>query len=222
MANYGFDGDLIDGVGGHHAVDGPSSVVETDGGMFDGHLSLSGHPSYVTLPEAAARSFTADEPFTVALWMRADEVLDGDPVVIGNKDWASGLNPGWALLANEGGDNSAGSNYGTGTDRLDVETMDYAPLEWVFLVAVYQPGGVSVTYLGHTDSRLEWVGQWTALSGSLSSSYPIQIGQDGTASYPYDFSGDIDEVSFWRRALSHTEVLALHADGAGLRLSGGR
>jgi hypothetical protein len=119
IANYGFDGDLSDSAGGgHHAVDGPSASVETTGGKFDGHLSLSGTPAYVTLPEVDDLTFTAEDPFTVALWMRADNILDGDPVLIGNKDWVSGMNPGWALLANEGGNNSAGSNYGTGSDRI--------------------------------------------------------------------------------------------------------
>jgi hypothetical protein len=218
VAYYDFDADLSDRMGGHDGMDGAGATIETTDGKFGGHLSLSGHPSYVSLPEVDDLSFSADQAFTVALWMRADAVLDGDPVVIGNKDWASGLNPGWAILANEGGDNAAGSNYGTGSDRLDVEMMDYAPLAWMFVAAVYRPGGVSVTYLGHEDSRLEWVGQMTALSGSLSSGYPIRIGQDGTAAYPFDFSGDVDEVAIWRRALSHADVLALHAEGSGVRV----
>jgi len=218
VAHYGFDGDLTDAVGAQDASFGASATVEAEEGKFGGHLSLSGHPAYVSLPDVADLSFTADDAFTVALWMRADQVLEGDPVVIGNKDWVSGLNPGWALLANEGGDNSVGSNYGTGDDRVDVETLDYAPLEWVFLAAVYRPGGVSITYLGQEDRRLEWVGQHTHLTGAMSSGDPIRIGQDGTASYPFSFAGDVDEVSIWRRALSHAEIQALHANGNGLRM----
>lgn len=55
--------------------------------------------------------------------------------------------------------------------------------------------------------------------GALTEACPYAIGDRPLSSpYGYPFSGMIDEVGFWDRTLSESEVLALYNDGAGLSL----
>ena len=82
------------------------------------------------------------------MWFRGDGIQSGDPVIIANKNWNSGANPGWLLSANEGGENSFGTNFASSsTSRVDVEDIDYVSDEWWFLATVVQPGDITVYML---------------------------------------------------------------------------
>jgi len=223
---YRFEGDLLDATGrGHHGVIGAQSSVDPlipmTGGKFGGYLSIStsdaadNGSSYVTLGRPADYDFRSDDAFSVTLWFRSHGEQRGDPVIIGNKDWVSGANPGWLILANEGADNSFGANYaGTGR-RLDLEDIDYTDTDWWFLAATFDPAGLAILFCGDRTGQLRWMALDAHDVGDLISSLPLNIGQDGTGAYRNNLNGDVDDLGIWRRALNLPEVHTLYQRGRG-------
>jgi hypothetical protein len=227
VAYYRFDGDLTDSSGGGlDAVVGEESdvdptLVET-GGKFGGHVSIqdagggADGACYLSLGHSPLLDMTEGQPMSVTLWFRSHGLQGGDPVILGNKDWVSGYNEGWLLLANEGGDNSFGANFASGGDaRVDLEDVDYTDTQWWFLAVTYDPTGLAVMVAGDADGVMRWMALEAAALGALTSSYPLHIGQDGTGTYPHNLAADIDDLAIWRRALSMDELNAIYAGGQG-------
>ena len=141
-------------------------------------------------------------------------------MIVGNKDWVSGGNPGWLLLANEGEDNSFGTNYAsTVGDRIDLEDIAYTDTGWWFLAAVFDAQGVATLYAGNDAGQLHWIALDARDVGPLSSTMPINVGQDGTGSYGHNLGGDVDDLALWERALNPSEISSLYADGTGAELA---
>jgi len=226
---YRFEGDLTDLTGrGNHGAFGLHSDIEpvfsSASGKFGTYLSISdsgggeSNSSYVTLGRPTDYDFGIDDAMTVTLWFRSRGVQGGDPVIIGNKDWSSGSHPGWLLLANEGADHSFGANYAGEGRRLDLEDIDYNDTNWWFLAATFDPAGVAILFCGDSTGKLRWMALDAHGVGGLTSPLPLQIGQDGTGSYPHNLNGDVDDLGIWRRALSLQEVYALYHQGRGQEL----
>ncbi len=228
---YRFEGDLLDtSDAGNDGTIGSGSgtdpKVVAAGGAFGGFLSISapsgGGGSYVTLGKPADFDFGDDGAFTVTLWYRSHGTLDGDPVIIGNQDRTSG-GSGWLILANAGKDRffrsrSFGTRYASAGERLDLENIDYAGTDWWFLAAVLRPDGLAVTYAGDSAGALCWMALDATSVGPLSSGLPINIGQDGTGTYGFNLTGDVDDLAIWRRALTATEINRLYGGGKGPEL----
>jgi len=222
---YRFDGDLSDSSGAElHATIGANAdvapTVMAGGGKFGGHLKVDDPggdgASYVSLGTPPALDMGADQPFSVTLWFRSHGTQGGDPVIVGNKDWDSGFNAGWVMLANEGGDNSFGANFGSGADaRVDLEDIDYTDTQWWFLGVTYDPEGLALMVAGDAGGVMRWMALETAALDSLVSTYPLNIGQDGTGAYPHNLAADLDDLAIWRRALSMDELNVLYSDGVG-------
>lgn len=171
--------------------------------------------NYVTLGDSASAAFGQTSDFTVAFWMKTERV-DGDPSVVGNKDWDSGDNTGW--LVGTQGDGRIEWNY----KRSDVgrKDLDYTAGgnvlnngRWAHVVVVWKINGDAETYLDgfkvNTQSIAPGTGDIYADGTSLN------LGQDGTGTYGSDWDGLLDDVAFWDRALTADEVLTLY--GYGLR-----
>jgi hypothetical protein len=227
VAYYRFDGDLTDSAGaGLHASVGTTSDVDptvaTTGGKFGGYLSIEDPGGgvdascYLTLGDPEALDMLDGQAFSVSLWFRSRGLQGGDPVILGNKDWSSGYNEGWSLLANEGGDNAFGANLASGGDeRIDLEYVDYADTAWWFLALVYNPDGLATLFTGDADGVMRWMALETSGLTTLTSSYPLHVGQDGTGEYPHNLDGDLDDLAIWRRALSMDDVMQLYQGGEG-------
>ena len=118
--------------------------------------------------------------------VRGDGIQSGDPVIIANKNWNSGANPGWLLSANEGGENSFGTNsLSSSTSRVDVEDIDYSSDEWWFLATVVEPGDLTMLYAGNADG-IRWISHQYPEPTDLNSGLPLNLGQDGTGSYAHN------------------------------------
>ena len=229
VAYYRFEGSLDDASGqGHHAAVGPGSASPPDfsdrDGRFGQHVAVrppGAGASYLTLGTLDAFALGDDGALTVTLWFRATTDQSGDPVILGNKDWSSGGNPGFLLLADEGGDNSFGSNYASrGADRIDLEDINYPTHQWWFLAATFNPDGLAVLYAGDPEGRLRAIALDASQVGPLDSPLPVNIGQDGTGAYPHHLEADIDDLAVWRRALHPEEVRSLYGMGDGQELLG--
>jgi hypothetical protein len=228
---YRFQGNLDDAASGVAAIMGVESNVDPTvhmmGGKFGGYVQIndfgggSGNSSYLTISSGTDIEFGDNDNFTVTMWFRSHGTQSGDPVILGNKSWDSGQNAGWLILANEGANNSFGSNFASGSsasDRTDLEDIDYMDTDWWFLASVFDANGNVALYAGNENGGLRWITLKATSVGDLRSPLPLNLGQDGTGEYGDNLDGDIDDLAIWRRALNHDEITRLYAGGTGLEL----
>ena len=229
---FRFDGDFADSstvAAPHAATIGAESdtnpIAHIGGGKFGGYLEINDpggggdNSSYLTINGGTELDFGDNDNFTVTLWFKSRGRQGGDPLILGNKNWNSGQNAGWLISANEGNGNSFGSNFASAnSDRIDLEDINYSDTEWWFIASVFDAQGNAILYAGRAIGGLRWIALKAGGVGDLTSSLPLNLGQDGTGEYDDNLDGDIDDLAIWGRALSHEEILRLYAGGAGLEL----
>lgn len=207
--------DLISGLILHYQADEGSGTLVADAsgkghdgtflgnpqwssdGQLLGALALDG-ASVVQAP--AASDLSNPTQMTLSVWLRADRSLidmaHPYPFVIDHSEYAT--NRGFALMTVLSDSNTFGFRLHTGTGRREV-TMDGLPSgSWVHVVA---------TFDGHT-MRLFRDGVLLDINATgpiplPALDAPLRVG-DG-------FEGLMDDVRIYDRALSPTEVQALHA-----------
>jgi hypothetical protein len=227
----------------HFSFDAPDPSVKLrgaaalvpQGGVRGGYLRIAtstNAPGCALLPGTERLAFT-DGEFSVAVWVRTPGPQVGDPPVLSNKDWNSGLNPGMVLVASRAVDLSKTSgctaeerrtgapgfafNIGReGNGRQDVGVYDQPEGKWVFYAATCGADGVLRLYQGNPDGHLYFI------SDDASGCIPLSgmsffIGQDGTGRYRHAFVGDVDELVFWPRALARAELQCLFTSRMALR-----
>lgn len=201
-----------------------SCEIKTSGGKKGGYLEIRpANPlQCLSLGSPAAMQFGADRDFSCAFWIRMPEKQESDPVILGNKDWKSGKNPGVCLFVNgegNGGGNNIGLNLADeARNRIDVKQFNIAPGEWWFCAFTVDRKGSATLYAGSPGGKLffgsmslagEAIGVDEQMQESINSSLPWNIGQDGTGKYPA-LNADLDEFRIWERALSMEEIEKLY------------
>ncbi len=219
------------GRGNHGVRAGNPRFVEGRSGGAIAVTSITNGSSfnYVSLGAPADLQFGKDISFSVSLWTSFTN-WTGDPAFIGNKDWRSGGNQGWAVAtAGNGrlqwnlGDGDAG-----GRSRRDYDgpggTLNNGA--WHHIATVFDRlQGVAITYLDGAAVSTN------SISGDLDSidtaaGLAVNIGQDGLGAYTDNGAvglrdGRIDDVAVWRRSLGAAEVQTIFQRGQqGLNLFG--
>ena len=140
---YTFDDDLLDSSGsGYHGSIGGGSLSYVDGPVGRA-LSLDGVDDFVALPNVGDLNFGIGD-FTLTFWYRVSGDQSGSPAIITNKDWTSGLNPGW-LVSSSYGPGSNGDdlsiNLSDGTTQANAnQATDVAFNTWHFVVIRIERG----------------------------------------------------------------------------------
>ena len=111
-------------------------------------------------------------------------------------------------------------NIADGTNRRDIEPINYSFNEWWFQVISVDRNGNAVMFVGSPNGELYVISDFADNLGDITSSLPWNIGQDGTGAYAYNLDGDIDEMAIWKRALTLDEIRQLYNNGSGLDLQG--
>ena len=225
-----FEGNYND-VSAHdnHASVGPNSdyspTLHAGGGKFGGYVEIkdfgggAGASSYLTLGKPADLDFGTSTSFTITLWCRAQANQTGDPVIIGNKNWASGMNAGTLLLGNRGDGNDFGLNVADGSKRRDISPIDYTANDWWFVAGTFDRTGSVTLYAGSPDGTMWILSDFLSDITNINSLLPWNIGQDGTGNYPHNLDAGLDELAIWRRVLSLEELQQLYNNGAGRSLA---
>ncbi len=147
------------------------------------------------------------ESFSLCFWIRSDAHAS-DPVIIGNKDWTSGKNPGAALVLAKG---TLSFNAADGTTRADIGMplpRDYMT-GWVFAaVSVDRTAntvGISLDFAPMRTRALP-----DALKDvSFSTGLPVRIGQDGTGAYGAKLPAVLDEFLILAGPITDGDVAKL-------------
>ena len=159
---------------------------------------------YITLKDVVFGT----ESFSIAFWMKAEHISD-DPSIISNKDWRNGMNDGFVLSLRPGDVkfNAGCSNVGV---RMDSEAM--LPLD-------YDKGWVHVTLA--VDRKKDIVKIYYDFKEEIQCSIPsalsdvpfdaleLNIGQDGTARYPYSLPAQLDEFIIIGDLLTEEDIAAM-------------
>lgn len=182
---------------GPSALSGTALLDEWTGGRFFGGLEFDGQR--VTVPNDTALDLTSD--WTVEMWMRADSTTTRTEAVM-----------------------MRGQNYSYALWRYNTSTLYF-----------YAQGRRSTIALQATNANLD--GDWHHYAITMDASFVVRMYEDGVqlatttgteairtntsdltlGQYPnspgtYDFHGALDELIFYSRALSASEVAARYAE----------
>ncbi len=197
----------------------PSFITNGRRGFALNFLDTASPAQRVTFDPSALGVFSGSQGFTVSLWFRhmgsfANRTGYGgstsDPVLIGNKDWNSSANNGWAVVAQS--DGSVKWNYkGSGGSQTNVTlaSKEFADNAWHHLLAIHDRTAGTATFFVD-GSRLATTGSIGG-QGSVETGFPVSVGGDATGSYRY--RGDLDEVAFWTRAITTEEASLVYQNG---------
>ena len=189
--------------GGHLATATGSVAWLPGGGIVEGAAVFDGAASYLTVPDSALLDGTA--AFTLAYWFRAN-VLDGSGLV---------------SKRNGDTDNNAFTTYvnNLGNLRVDIATNNnrFSSVafidrgRWYHVALVFDGTQATASRARlYVDGVLDKTASETSSSiGNLASPLSIGILQPGAAT---SFDGLIDDVRFYRRALSAAEVAAVQSE----------
>lgn len=220
VALYGFDGNFLDTSGSPLAshgvgINNPQFTV----GKIGQAMWLPGIKDYMSLDATTLTEldFGASTDFSVSMWVRQDDFAN-DPAVFSNKNWSSGDNVGvnWAVKGNGVFDLNTRASTG---NRLDLDTaQNSAPLGigiWSHVLMTIDRDGPTKLYVNGVNTGTISLSS----QGSFQSGLPWNVGQDGTGNYAPEFTGAVDELAIWRRALNPIEATQLWNSGAGIDLS---
>ncbi|WP_426327048.1 alkaline phosphatase family protein [Pedobacter sp. R-06] len=156
---------------------------------------------YGQLPTLSSLNLSATGSFTIEFRARATTATS-DPVIIGNKNWASGYNKG-IIIANRNGVIRA--NFGDGTNRLDIDGVDLTDQLWHQVAIVVNRSTQKATMY---DGGVQVAEGNISAVGDLQSGTAFKIGQDGTGNYSPYFTGNISEIRLFKSALPATSISA--------------
>lgn len=161
-----------------------------NGGGGAGDYTVFG--SNPDLGSAGNADFTVELRIKSAGW-------SGDPAIISDKNWASGLNRGFVVAANGSGWKF---NIGDGSNRIDINGNDITDNEWHHLAVSYDQDGAKTLYQDGTE-----VGSSTDnISTATASGLDLALLQDGTLGYGFGLDAEIAEVRIWSTALDATTL----------------
>ena len=148
--------------------------------------------------------------FSVAFWIKTHGV-SGDPCLLCNKDWNSGLNDGFVFSLRES-DIKFNAGVKNKSARMDVEAalpMDYKE-GWMHVILVVDREHQEVRI--YEDFALEGCGYIPAALQDVSfDALALRIGQDGLGTYKDNLAAQIDEFILTADALDAYAIGALKA-----------
>ena len=214
---------LVDRVGSNHGVltnmDAASDWVVSGG---SGSLDFDGVNDYVTAPNN--RSHSSGSQVTVSCWVRRNvtgvfhEIINkfSPPQSAPEEDgwlfrWTDTNVLRWSVA------NNATYNFYTSSDAN-------TSTEWIHLAVTHEFGIATKTniYVNGTAVNASWTqGTGTIIPDSSANNYPINLGVQRYGGVSYNlFSGQLDDIRIYNRALSATEISLLSKErGIGFKTS---
>ena len=184
--------------------------------------------------DTALSGALATANFSLEMWVNFNSFNVDEPI-IGNKNWNSGNNIGW-VLARSSKQSSTSVNIpspittnslwfnmmpvgGTRRDwHITIPNLNLIN-NWVHVAITVDRKGTIAFYFNGQPAVIEAYAQsstngWQPITNtiaadsnkSISSTYPVRLGQDGTGTYSPRFSGKIDEVRVWNSIRTVTEI----------------
>jgi len=164
----------------------------------------------------------ATSNFTIELWVKMGATNSVNPVIIGDKDWASGANTGFVLsyyASTDASSGTAGANTlrfnfkpANGT-RVDYDIPFSASIarSWNHIAITVNRSGSIIAYLNGVQAGRAYVTGGENISvdagKTLAGTMPVRLGTDGKPfGYRAPFNGTMDEVRIWKSVRTAQEL----------------
>lgn len=212
-----FDDDYLDASGrGNHATPVGTPAFNPAGRFgpaFQYSSTAAPERSFATLGYPDDLRFDATVDFTIAFWSKiAPNSKSSDPAILGNKNWDSGNNTGYVLGVQ--GNSNFEWNYReeAPNTRKDFDsTINFTDGQWHHVVFSVQRGELARTFVNGLQVDVQPIVNAGNPPTSIDTLLAVNIGQDGTGNYSSLVTNAlIDDVGFWRRALSPQEAQAIY------------
>ena len=194
IAYYPFNGNANDasGNGNNGTVSGATLTADPFGNASGAYAFSS---AYISIPYAEGFNIPTNGQFTISLWANPASNTGGNSLAMFVKgNWDYGLYY-W-------GNNQFGA--GDGASAYVVSTTSAIPGTWYHVTGTYLNGNWSIYVNGRLENMVYSTNLITQWSGYEA------IGRKGTASQDF-FPGSMDDVRFYNRALSGSDVQRLYA-----------
>ena len=214
IAYFPFEENVEPAVGDFAGDDGFIPREYPADGRIGSALSMKdSNPVYFGRPDAL--QFGRDRDFTFAFWFRTDQIQIGSSPFLGNKDIDDRAQPGLVFRSNTISDhgNGMGLMINDAVSRHMISPLEYLPdNQWNFAAITYDRDGDALLYLGFPDGKLAFIAERMGDSSDINS-LDWYLGQDGSGVNENHFTGDLDELMIWERALGCEEVYRLFQKG---------
>lgn len=207
---YKMDGNSNDATGTVNGTDTSMSYASADGKINQGgHFSGSG---YVQLSDVSLGITTG---FTITAWVKTNTVTNTPQIL--NRDSFSGPScRDWQFYISTAG--KVGFIRFNSTPSVVTNFQSTGTVNdnnWHFVCAVFDNAVGSKIYIDGSQDGSDSV---TTNNNDATGVTPvIGAGHNGNPTIQNIFTGSIDEVGFWTRGLSASEITSLYNSGAGLQ-----
>ena len=215
VAAWRGEGHAADFVGANHGV--LKNGVGVAAGLVGQAFELDGIDDHVEIPDDP--SLTTTSAITVEGWINPSSLAAGGTVLSQYDSMQEQI--GWGLVVLAGGSLRFTLNEGgAGNDPFffaDTTSPVVSANEWTHVAASFDAATDELKiFVNGVDTETPAGSGATGLSGIFNSSAPVRIGafRDINGDLVSFFDGLIDEVSLYNRALSESEVAAIHAAGS--------
>ncbi|MEC8635638.1 MAG: alkaline phosphatase family protein [Bacteroidota bacterium] len=166
-------------------------------------LQFEGNGDAVHIAENPLLSLGSDQDFTIEVRIRTE--ASPDVAIVGNKDWDSGLNPGFVFSFEYPNGPAWKVNIGDGDDRADANgAAGVSDGQWHTLSCSFDRDGSMRLYTDGVFSAEEDISG----IGNLDVGEGWYFGSDIDGGYSY--TGAIAEVRFWHGVLDDATILDWH------------
>lgn len=184
---------------------GSSCPSAGQAGVFGTALLFDGADDEVDVPHGNALDFGAAQDFSVSLWVKTGGTQAYSSLASNKSSYYSSAQTGWIVCVNDAA-TSFRADAWDGSNRYLVDCS--APVndgQWHHLAAIFDRDG----YLRLYQDGMPLGSVSIAGMGSVTTSQPITFGRLPDGGYPY--SGMMDDVRIYKRALTAADVSALAA-----------
>lgn len=223
---FPFEGNLTDKAAGGGAItpyDGVQAPVFADKGVFGKMFQneRSGDPTGAFKLDYPAGLLDSVQAFTIGFWYQSDGTAN-DRSILGNKDYNSGGNPGITIAQWAGPElrfNLAGGS------RVDINGVKFTANKPVYVAMVINKTAKTMAAYVY-DTEMGWFSR-SISTGSVNFAQiagvfgpHLGLNEDGKGTYGVCCAGTkgpytmyFDDLAFWSRALTETEVKSLAMSG---------
>lgn len=207
VSYWNLDGNSNDSVGTNNGSDTSVTYSSGNGKIVQG-AGFNGSSSKIDL---VVNSLNYSQPMTVAAWVKTSSASSGE--ILSTYNYTGGGNYGWQCAITATGKAILDVRDSVGTDYQATGATSINDGNWHYVVCLWNGTTGSVYIDGNSTAD----GTGTMPTAS---SWPYGYATIGAAKYNSSltfqyYTGNIDEVGIWNRALSTSEMSQLYNSGAG-------
>lgn len=209
---YSFQGNYVDSSGnGFHGSPHGTPLFFNRCGLEDVAVSFNGEEDYIVLPDTS--KLKPQFPISVTCWVKINEfpqeynegIFCNDFV----NDFYTGIWIGSLRSERIGMGYGNGGYIGTYSRFGKVTNQTFETNQWIHIVAIFKAQYELEFYINGVIDEGEYSGQNDSPNIGYSES-PGKIGVKDFDHAPGYFNGDIDEVTYWSKALTPAEVDSIY------------